>query len=168
VLPEGAGVTVVHLAAPGTNTELAQDHIRNLDEHLVLAGTGGLLTMLAVSGAGTLAGNAHHKTFEIIARAEARKISEVFQRQFDAGVLEARFPGRPRLASFELAANDEPDPTEVIDQVLKLSQAGLETDPAQITEKTGYRLVRGKPALPGENRVPIPPRPSDGATPGDP
>jgi phage gp29-like protein len=124
-----------------------QEHLRNLDEHLVLAGTGGLLTMLAESGAGTLAGSAHQKAFDLIARAEARKISEVFQRQFDQAILEAQFPGRPHLAHFELVGDNDPESGDVVDHVLKLSQAGFEADPAQITEKTGYRVkAAGRPA----------------------
>ncbi len=118
------------------------EHLRSLDEHLVLAGTGGLLTMLAESGAGTLAGGAHQKAFNLIARAEARKISEVFQRQFDSAVLAAEFPGRPRLAYFELAGDDGTETGDMIDHVLKLSQAGLEPDAAQVTERTGYRVTR--------------------------
>ena len=141
-LPNGSDV---RFSESPTEIGPFKEHLRNLDEHLVLAGTGGLLTMLAVSGAGTLAGLAHQKTFEVIARAEARKISEVFQRQFDAAILDAQFPGRPHLAYFELAGNEDPDTAEVIDQVLKLSQAGLAPDPAQISEKTGYRLTRAAP-----------------------
>ena len=87
-----------------------KEHLRNLDEHLVLAGTGGLLTMLAVSGAGTLAGLAHQKTFEVIARGEARKISEVFQRQFDSAILDAQFPGRPHLAYSNWRVTRTPTP----------------------------------------------------------
>jgi phage gp29-like protein len=111
-----------------------------LSEKLILAGTGGLLTMLAQSGSGTLAGGAHMEAFQSIARAEARKISELFQRQFDAEVLERKFPGQPRLAYFELAAHEESDPAAVADQALKLHQAGYRIDIAQLSEKTGYLL----------------------------
>jgi phage gp29-like protein len=136
-LPNGSDMKFI---TPPRGVSPFQEHIRNLDERLVLAGTGGLLTMLAVSGAGTLAGGAHQETFDAIARSEARQISEVFQRQLDAEILAAQFPGRPRLAAFELAANETPDTADIIDQVLKLSQAGLAPDPAQISEKTGFRL----------------------------
>lgn len=84
-----------------------RDFIRYLDEKLVLAGTGGLLTMLAESGSGTLAGNAHQKTFEAIARAEGRKISELFQKNLDQVLLRQEFGEEaPVLAYFELQRSD--------------------------------------------------------------
>jgi hypothetical protein len=39
-----------------------------LDRQITMVGTGGLLTMLAESGSGTLAGAAHTETFMQIAR----------------------------------------------------------------------------------------------------
>lgn len=125
-----------------------------LSEKLVLAGTGGLLTMLSQSGSGTLAGSAHMEAFQSIARAEARKISEIFQKQFDAALLDVRFPGQPHLAYFELAANEERDPGEIVDHALKLHQAGYQVDPAQLSAKTGYLLEQQIPddgALSGGN-----------------
>lgn len=84
-----------------------RDFLRYLDEQLILAGTGGLLTMLAQSGSGTLAGNAHQKTFESIARAEGRKVSELFQKQFDKELIRAKFGEEaPILAYFQLNRSD--------------------------------------------------------------
>ena len=121
------------------------EHLRRLDEQLVLAGTGGLLTMLAEGGSGMLAGTAHQETFEIIAKAEAQRISEVFQRQFDAEILSREFPGQPRLAYFELAANEETDVAMVIEQAFKLAQGGYEIDVNELSEKTGYKLQARAP-----------------------
>ena len=112
-----------------------------LSEKLVLAGTGGLLTMLAQSGSGTLAGSAHQESFDQIARAEAKKISMIFQRDFDAGVLEAAFPGKPRLAYFEIAANDELDPEKISTQALNFRRAGYKIDAEELSEKSGYQLI---------------------------
>lgn len=81
-----------------------------LDDELkdvVLAGTGGLLTMLAESGSGTLAGSAHMEAFKQLARATGMKISEALQRDFDAEVLAEEFPGQPVLAYFRLLSQDE-------------------------------------------------------------
>jgi hypothetical protein len=84
-----------------------RDYLRYMDEQLVLAGTGGLLTMLAESGSGTLAGNAHQRTFESIARAEGRKVSELFQKNFDRDLIQAKFgEDVPVLAYFELNRSD--------------------------------------------------------------
>lgn len=84
-----------------------KEFLRSEVEDVVLAGTGGLLTMLTESGSGTLAGEAHSQTFDKIARSEAAKISEVFQRDFDKQEIEDNFPGQPVLAFFELVSQDE-------------------------------------------------------------
>ncbi len=117
-----------------------------LTEKLVLAGTGGLLTMLAQSGSGTLAGSAHMEAFDMLARAEARKISEIFQRQFDREILRRHFDGKPMLAYFELAANDELDPDKIADHAQKFGTAGYRIDVAQLSEKSGYD-IREEPSV---------------------
>lgn len=137
-LPNGSVVTPID-GPRGVNP--FRDHLRHLQEQLVLAGTGGLLTMLAQSGSGTLAGNAHQDTFEKIARAEARKISEVLQKAIDAPLLESSFAGQPRLAYFELAANEEQDTGQIVEHAQKLSLAGYVMDSAELSEKTGYTLA---------------------------
>lgn len=66
------------------------------------------------------------------------------------------FPGEPQLAYFELAATRSLDPTDVINQALTLAKAGYEIDPAELSEKTGYRLkLRNYALLP----LPKPPMP---------
>ena len=62
------------------------------------------------------------------------------QEQFDRPLLEKNFPGQPQLAYFELAATRSLDPEEIIAQALALAKAGYEIDPAELSEKTGYRL----------------------------
>ena len=136
-LPHGASICTS--LGPRGDSPFA-DFLRFLTEQLVLAGTGGLLTMLTASGSGTLAGQAHQETFRQIARSEARRISEVFQKQFDAEVLRREFPGQPVRAYFELAANEEPEVGELIDHALRLHQAGFAMDARQLGEKTGYRI----------------------------
>jgi phage gp29-like protein len=126
-----------------------RDFLRYQSEDVVLAGTGGLLTMLAEAGSGTLAGNAHQETFAKIAKAEAGKISEVFQKQFDQAELETKFPGEPRLAYFELSANEETDTGEVVKDIVSLSGAGYETDPSEVSEKTGYTVTKRETQAPG-------------------
>ena len=118
-----------------------QAHLDYLTQKLILAGTGGLLTMLAHSGTGTLAGSVHQETFNTIARAEARRISEIFQRQFDTEILDKKFPGKPHLVYFEIAGNNELDPDQIVRHALTLRQAGLKIDTAQLSEKTGYQLT---------------------------
>lgn len=130
-----------------------QARLEWLSQKLVQAGTGGLLTMLSMSGSGTLAGSAHMEAFKILARAQAEDITEAFQKQHDrpalrrAGVLE---PGQRPLAWFEISNREEQSTKEATDQVVALSQL-FEMDPMQVEERTGWS-VKPKPAqLPYES-----------------
>ena len=111
-----------------------------LSKKLILAGTGGMLTMLAESGSGSLAGNAHTETFKSIARSRAAKISEKFQLTIDRFEFIKKFEGRPRLAYFDIAAEEEQDIGDIIDHAAKLKTAGYKMDAKQLEEKTGYKL----------------------------
>lgn len=148
VLPGGSDVKTVDNGARGVNP--FKDHISYQDEQVVLRGTGGKLTMLAESGSGTLAGGAHSDTFAAIARAEAAEISEILRKRIDAEIIERVTPGEDAYAYFELAANEELDPVQVVKDVVSLEDAGLEVDQKWIEEKTGYPVKRkvGQPGLP--------------------
>src|SRR5476651_628279 len=137
-VPNGTKIHTVDSGARGQNP--FAEHLRYQDELIVLAATGGKLTALTESGSGTLAGGAHQRAFDDITEAEAALISEVFQQQFDRPLLARTFPGQPVLAYFELAATRSLDPADVINQALTLAKAGYEIDPAELSEKTGYRL----------------------------
>ncbi len=123
---------------------------------IVLAATGGKLTVLAEPGSGTLAGAAHQRAFDDLTEAEAVLISEIFQEQFDGPLLAQHFPGEPRLAYFELAATRSLDAGEVIEQALKLARAGYEVDPAELSEKTGFRVKLRNYPLAALTKAPAP------------
>jgi phage gp29-like protein len=142
VLPNGAKVQTVDNGARGKPP--FADHIRYQDEQLVLAGTGGLLTMLTQSGSGTLAGNAHSDSFRAIAQAEARQISQCLQTQLDAPLLDALFPGQPHLAYWELAPQIASDPAQVISDVEQLARAGVQVGLGEIAEKSGYTDLQAR------------------------
>lgn len=132
-----------------------KERLTHLTEKLILAGTGGMLTMLTQSGSGTLAGGAHMETFKRIARAEARRISEVFQKQFDKLLLDQQFPGQPILAYWELAADEEQDVGEIIKHNAELVSAGFRITQAVLEEKTGYDLEPFSAAsVPADTRGP--------------
>ena len=135
-LPNGSDVKFANEARGMQPFDLRLDW---LNKQLVLAGTGGLLTMLAESGSGTLAGGAHADTFRMIARARAKKLSELFQRRIDRAVLAAAFPERPRLAYWELASEEEQDTGAQVEQIAKLAAYYL-IDPADVTERTGLKI----------------------------
>src|SRR5690606_1231526 len=117
-----------------------KEHIEYQDACIVLAGTGGKLTMLTESGSGTLAGGAHTDSWDEVVSGEAAEISEIFQAQLDKPELQRMHPGEPVLAWFEFSFNEETDSSQVITEVQGLATAGYEVDPAEIQERTGYRV----------------------------
>jgi len=136
---------VTHIESVSTDTRGINPfhtYLKALDEALVLAATGGKLSILSERGVGLQAGQVHWRAWREVMQAEALLISEVFQRQFDAPLLARHFPGRPPLAYFELCANEETDVGAVVEHAARLSAAGYTMDAAQLSEKTGYRLAR--------------------------
>jgi hypothetical protein len=124
-----------------------KERLEYLTEKLLLVGTGGLLTMAARSGSGTLAGNAHADVFEQLAKADAKQISAVLNRSLVDEWMAEDFPGQPRAARLALAANEETKVGEVVAHIKDLDAAGLEVDEAEASERTGYKLKRvAKPA----------------------
>lgn len=112
---------------------------------VVLAGTGGLLTMLALpTGIGGGASEQHGGAFDDIAQADALKISETLQRDFDKQELAAQFLGQPSLAYFELASPDREDVTAFVGRVGTLASVGLFVSDADVSERTGLKLTRAE------------------------
>jgi len=113
----------------------------HLSEKLVLAGTGGRLTMLTgATGLGSGVGDVHDAVFDDIAQGEAMDISAAFQKQLDLVFLRQQFAGKPVLAYFEICAREETDTKEFITGVKTLKDAGYQVEPEQIEEKSGYKL----------------------------
>jgi phage gp29-like protein len=97
------GTKIEYVTGGGSGRPPFRDHLDYLDKQITLLGTGGLLTMLAESGSGTLAGSAHQEAFNQVAKADAVMVSEAFQRDFDAPLLKDAFPDWPVEAGFELS-----------------------------------------------------------------
>lgn len=146
VLPNGANMIQPN-ATRGPN--IFEPWLRYLAEKLVLAGTGGKLTMLndAVGIGGGQSGT-HAETFRTLARAEAQEISEIFQRQLDAPYLEAHYPGVPVLAYFELCFREQQDTSAYIDDLAKLAAAGYRVPADEVARKTGYPVELAPPPAP--------------------
>ncbi|MBX3736732.1 MAG: DUF935 family protein [Candidatus Didemnitutus sp.] len=122
-----------------------------LSEKLVLAGTAGKLTMLnGPTGLGGGQSKAHQEVFDTIAAAEARRVSEIINKQLVKEWLDAGFPGQKQVAYFELAANEEPDVSKTVQDIKTLSDAGYQVDPDEVSERTSYTvtLKASAPALP--------------------
>jgi phage gp29-like protein len=136
-LPHGSDVKFVN---GGGNKPPFLEHIDYIDRQITLAATGGLLTMLAESGSGTLAGNAHSDTFLQIARSDAALLSGLFQEQFDTPLLREYFPGQPIVAYFEFAPPTADEVSRVVKDAVELAKAGVLMDLRELEEKTGYKL----------------------------
>lgn len=142
-LPNGATYTQNKAETGGTPFKARLDH---LSEKLILAGTGGKLTMLTdATGLGSGASDAHSAVFDSIASAEAGRISRVLTETLCAELLAARFPGQPHLAYFKLAANEETDTAALIADVAALTAAGYQLDVAEVAERTGWQILGHTP-----------------------
>ena len=134
-IPNGGKVQSVGGDVRGTNP--FESHISYQDTCVVLAGTGGKLTMLSEPpGLGEGATGAHDDAFDDLAAEEAREISELLQNSLDKPLLAAKFPGQPVLAYFDLSARTEEDVTEIIGHIKSLSEAGFAVAPEEVTERT--------------------------------
>ncbi len=133
------------------------------EKDVVLAGTGGHLTMLAAEHGGLGKGGAaeHDAAWQKIAVTKAVRINDALQRDFDAPELAAQFPGQPICVEFRLDVKDGEDVGEMLDNAVKCEGIGLQTDVAEISERSGFRLTR-MPANPapapkaGDDPAPTP------------
>lgn len=151
VLPFGAKI---HTVAPdnyGTFSPF-KEHIDYQDSQIVMAGTGGKLTMLNdPTGLGSGQSEVHAATFDEIAKAEAKQINECFQKQLDHFILNQLFPGEEHLAYFELEAEDDIDVNQLVQNVVSLNSAGYREDVEELAEKTGLKLTEQQmPGMMGE------------------
>jgi len=137
-LPYGSDIKFVN---GGGGRAPYREQLEYVDRQITLLATGGLLTMLTEAGSGTLAGGAHSDTFQQIARGDASTVSGVFQRAIDVPVLAENFPGQPVLAFFQFAPTTLGAASAVAQDVAALASAGFTVDPAQVSEKTGYRVA---------------------------
>lgn len=121
-----------------------------LQKQLVLAGTGGMLTMLAEpTGIGGGASSSHNEVWNVIIRRLAHKIETILNRQYDRRALSRIFPGRPALAAFSLRAKQEKNVGEVIQNIAALSAAGFQISPEQVANETGYEVtIKEMPQMP--------------------
>lgn len=147
VLPNGAKVTNVGDASErhgGGERNVFHGHIKYQDEQVVLAGTGGKLTMLNdPTGLGSGQSDSHENTFNDLAVAEAYEIAECcFNKQLTAQFLQRMFPAQEALVEFCIVAPDDDDIAKLTTTVKDLYAAGLEADPVEVGQKTGLKLTR--------------------------
>lgn len=121
------------------------------EKDIVLAGTAGHLTMLALpTGIGKGASEEHDEAWRKIALAKAVRINDTLQRDFDAPELAAAFPGAPVCVNFALGIKDGEEVGELLDNVVKAEGVGLQVDAEEISERSGMRLTRVGQGGPGK------------------
>ena len=143
VLPNGSDVKTHGSAQKG---EIFNMKTARHDSAIVLAATGGLLTMLAQSGSGTLAGGAHSDTWRDLVSGIASEVAECFQDQLDKVWLSEKFPGQPVAAYFYLEfPEEEADVKSVTESVKNLKDAGYVAKREWVEETTGIPLEDAAP-----------------------
>jgi phage gp29-like protein len=139
VLPSGTEVKTVDTAQRGRVPYA--ERIDYCDRQIVMAATGGILTMLSAPGSGTLAGGAHAQTLLDLARSDAGRLSEAYQRHIDAPLLDRYFPDQPHVAFFEFDVPQVENTAQLLEAAANLNWAGYRVDQKQLEEKTGLKLV---------------------------
>jgi hypothetical protein len=147
-LPAGADAKFPSKGIPGESP--FGDFCDAQERDVVLAGTGGHLTMLsAPTGLGKGASEEHDAAWQKIAVTKAVQINEVLQRDFDRPELAAEFPDEPVCVEFALDVKDGEDVGVLLDNVVKAEGVGLLTDAAEISERAGMKLIRLPSPVPG-------------------
>lgn len=149
-LPNGADVKIHESGQKG---EVFAAKNKRHDAAIVLAATGGLLTMLAESGSGTLGGSAHQQSWDDLVSGIAADVAEEFQEQLDKVWLAELFPGQPAVAYFELAFPEQAeDRTKIATTINTLAAAGYKAKREWVEEEMGIELEEA--AAPSPTAVP--------------
>lgn len=152
VLPNGSDVKTHEAAQKG---EVFESKTKRHESAIVLAATGGLLTMLAESGSGTLAGGAHSDTWRDLVAGIASEVSEAFQEQMDKVWLAEKFPGQKLAAYFELEFPEESTDTAALATTVKtLNEAGYKVKRAWLEEESGMPLEESS-SVPAQSVKPL-------------
>lgn len=164
VLP--AGMKANMLSGGSSKDTPFPDLVEYIDSMLVLAGTGGKLTMLSDStGIGQGATLAHERVWEEIAAEEGAEIAEILHRSIAEPRLQEAFPGEPIHVRFVIRRRDQVDQQAGADLLGKLKQAGWRVNEEEAERITGLNLeeVESKPTEPSTNDTEQPTEPDDGS-----
>lgn len=140
-LPNGSQVITEKMDA--NNSQAFDLFLAHQQKQIILAGTGGILGSLAeATGLGSGVSDAHENTWREIIKCDAMKISNLINRKVAHLLLDAFFPGQPKLAYFNMDSSTPKSATEVLDCAVKATQAGYEIDEVQLSEMTGFKLKK--------------------------
>ena len=159
-LPNGSQVITEKMDA--ANSQSFDLFLAHQQKQIILAGTGGILGSLAeATGLGSGVSDAHENTWREIVRMDAMKISNLINRKVAHLLLDAFFPGQPKLAYFNISTSLPKSADEVLDCAVKADQAGFEIDEVQLSEMTGFKLKRKQGAMPQPQQEEDKPTPPD-------
>lgn len=116
------------------NCDSFEKRARWCADAIITVATGGLLTVTAESGSGTLAGNAHTDSFENLVAGSAASISATINRQFTRRLLAAAFPDDPPLAYFSLAPEPADERMQLAQLLATLKTAGWQPTQEKVSE----------------------------------
>ena len=158
-IPSGSKFQTVETHAD--NSQSFEARAKWCREAIITIATGGLLTVEAQSGSGTLAGNAHADSFEELVSGTAATISNVINVQWARPLLQIAFPGQRIYAYFTMAAEPADDRAAQAQIIATLAGAGYKADAEAVSEMAGFevREVEQPPMMPGgmmTNRAPLP------------
>ena len=140
-LPNGSQVITEKMDA--ANSQSFDLFLAHQQKQIILAGTGGILGSLAeATGLGSGVADSHENTWREIVKMDAMKISNLINRKVAHLLLDAFFPGQPKLAYFNISTSLPKSAEEVLDCAVKADQAGFELDEVQLSEMTGFKLKK--------------------------
>jgi hypothetical protein len=147
-LPPGCRINMSEVSnASGAQFE---NRLRYCDTMIVVAGTGGKLTMLADNtGIGKGPSEEHADVFDEIVASEADEIAEVMQKSIGKRRLDMAFPGQPHFAHLRLSNPAIRVSIEGAQAVSTAKAAGYSVDPEIASEAIGIPLEEGE-AMEGE------------------
>jgi len=150
-LPPGCKINISEASdASGAQFE---NRLRYCDQMIVVAGTGGKLTMLSDNtGIGKGPSEEHADVFDEIVAAEADEISECLQMSIGKKRLNAVFPGQPHMAYLRLSNPAMRVSLSGAQAVSTAKSAGFSIDPEIATEAIGMPVEESEdPPVTGAN-----------------
>jgi phage gp29-like protein len=117
-----------------------KDFIHNQRELTVLMATGGLLTSLAQSGSGTLAGGAHSDTWAEVRRMDSAKIASALNAQIVKPLLSRAFPEKRSSSTSTLIPRRHPAPAKSSKMPLRRETRAISSTKLNLKKRQGISL----------------------------
>ena len=143
VFPDGTEINTIEATQNFANS--FTERVDWCDKAMVRRATGGMLTVLAESGSGTLAGSAHMEAFRQLAANDAASVAECINRQYTRRVLAAVFPGQPALVRFDLIPPVTDDRAAQAQILATLAGAGFKPSAEVVSEMMGFEVTEAQP-----------------------